>query len=229
MKKLILVGTAIASLIPALPAIASMTSDPISASCTWVAPSKPAVKQPCEVVGYVNPVGGGVSVHITWNDGVQTKIYNKQYGGGSPNVWYLFGGEDRAQASGKYEFQRIIFPTKITIPGKGSIAIDFKYRGGSEPDPTPANFILSVRKDLAEDPSTAQLQIPDKSLLKMGHAWCGVLRDGTTLNNAYALINTAPQMNYSPSSIKLQRAIIGDAVWNLCDDQKFKLRSPDAR
>lgn len=225
MKKLILVGAAIASFLPASPAISGTASDPIGASCTWIAPSKPAIKQPCEVVGYANPVGGGVSMHITWNDGVQTKIYNKQYGGGSPSVWYLVGGGDRVQVSGKYEFQRIIFPTKITIPGKGSIAIDFKYRGGSEPDPTPANFILLVRKDLAEDPSTVSLKVSDQNLMKLGESWCGLLREKMTLNNAYTLIKTTPQLN---QRAKLHRVILEGAIWNLCDDQMFKLRSPDA-
>ena len=94
--------------------------------------------------------------------------------------------------------------------------------------PPKQEYIYFLRQKLVDDPDTARLKVTDQSLLKAGNGWCSLIRQKISLNSIYQLIQSDPDLGASPSTIKLHRAIVDQALWSLCPDQHFKMRSPDA-
>ena len=94
--------------------------------------------------------------------------------------------------------------------------------------PPRTEYIYYLRQALAKDPATAKLKVTNQSLLKTGEGWCYMIRQKVSLNSVYQLIQSDPDISKSPSFIKLHRAIVDQALWSLCSDQHFKMRSPDA-
>ena len=94
--------------------------------------------------------------------------------------------------------------------------------------PPKQEYLYFLRRELASDPATVWLKVTDQSLLKAGNGWCSRIQQKISLNSIYQLIQSDPDLGASPSTIKLHRAIVDGAMWSLCSDQMFKLRSPDA-